>query len=104
MDLGSLAIDDTLIKAVMIIVILAVLLINFKKMVRWIKPAIEGEDGKLDNKEFSLFVFTMLFAFEVVSTGVFGSIYPDSAWYITAIGAGILSAVNAYSMIHGGKS
>ena len=77
-----------------------VLLIYGGRFIKWVKPAIEGNDGKLDNKEFSVFIFMMLYFFMVITTGVFGFTYPDPAWYMTAIGAGLISAVNAF----GGKN
>ena len=60
----------------------------------WIKGGIEDGDGKLENKELQIAFFSILCLFMIVSIPLWGTVYPELAWYGVFGGAGVLYSIN----------
>lgn len=68
-----------------------------KKFLLWIKGGIENGDGKLENKELQIMIFTLLGVFMVISIPIWGTTYPDVAFLSVFGGAGVLYGVKQWS-------
>ena len=65
-----------------------------KPFFSWLKHGIENNDGKLENKELQIAFFTLLSAYMIITISIWGTEYPEVAFYGVFGGAGILYAVN----------
>lgn len=68
-----------------------------KKFLVWIKGGIENGDGKLENKELQIMIFSLLGVFMVVSIALWGTTYPDMAFIGVFGGAGVLYSAKQWS-------
>lgn len=60
----------------------------------WLKGGIENGDDHLENKELQLAFFTALAGYMIISISIWGTEYPEVAFYGVFGGAGVLYAVN----------
>jgi uncharacterized membrane protein len=71
-----------------------------KSFILWIKSGIENGDGKLQNKELQIAIFTGFFGFMILSTTFFGKEYSMEMILGALAGAGIMYGANALSKKH----
>lgn len=68
-----------------------------KQFLLWIKDGIENGDGKLQNKELQIMLFTSMFGFMVLAVTFFGVEYSTEMVLGALAGAGIMYGANALS-------
>lgn len=68
-----------------------------KKFLIWIKGGIENGDGKLENKELQIMIFSLLGVFMIISIALWGTAYPDMAFIGVFGGAGVLYSAKQWS-------
>jgi hypothetical protein len=77
-----------------------------KHFILWIKGGVEDGDGKLENKDLQIAFFSTICAFMIISIALWGTEYPDVAWYGAFGGAGVLYSINrivdGYKSTHNG--
>jgi len=66
----------------------------------WIKEGIENGDGKLQNKELQIAIFTFFFGFMIMGSTFFDKAYPIEMILGALAGAGIMYGVNAIAKKH----
>ena len=66
----------------------------------WIKGGIENGDGKLQNKELQIALFTFFFGFMIMGTTFFDKAYPIEMILGALAGAGIMYGMNAMAKKH----
>jgi len=72
--------------------IIIILIIHYKKLAKWIKPAIEGHNNRLDIKELVTFSLLLITIYMIVQTSINNqNVFPDIVW-ITIVG-GLLTSV-----------
>lgn len=55
-----------------------------RKLLKWLKGALEGTDGKASHQKLLVVYMTLLFTFVVLSVGVMNYHYPESVYHIIA--------------------
>jgi len=61
-----------------------------KDIALWIKGGVENGDGKLQNNELQIFIFTALLIFMIIAQTFFSVTYDMELYLIVASGAGVL--------------
>lgn len=61
----------------------------------YLRPSIEGEDGKFSHRRASVFYFMALITYMVYKTA-HGSVFPEIAWIVVAGGAGLMSGLSVW--------
>lgn len=62
----------------------------------YLKPSIEGADGRFSHRRASVFYFMLLLTYMVWKTA-HGSSFPEIAWIVVAGGAGLMSGLSVWS-------
>lgn len=63
--------------------------------ITWLRPSLEGEDGKASHRKLSVLYFTVLIGYMLVATAS-GAVFPEIAWIVVSGGAGLFSALNVW--------
>ena len=59
-------------------------MITPKKIINWLKVALEGPDGKASHQKLLVVYMTILFTFVVISSGIHKYDYPPEVYHIIA--------------------
>lgn len=62
----------------------------------YLRPSIEGDDGKFSHRRASVFYFMWLLTYMVWKTA-HGSVFPEIAWIVVSGGAGLMSGLSIWS-------
>lgn len=69
-----------------------------KRFWNWIKPTIEGEDGKVSHRRISILYSFGLLTFMLLKTAT-GSIFPEIAWIVIATLTGAFSGLSVWQTL-----
>lgn len=64
-----------------------------KSFFNWIKPSLEGPDGKVSHRKITVFHCMLILTFMVLSIPIWGVTYPEIVWLVFSGGAGIFSSL-----------
>lgn len=70
----------------------------FKNFREWIRPTIEGDDGKASHRRLTVVYFILLLTYMIVKTAN-GSVFPEIAWIVVSGGAGLFSGLSIWQQI-----
>lgn len=67
-----------------------------RKIWDYIRPSIEGDDGKFSHRRASVFYFMLLLTY-MVWKAAHGSEFPEIAWIVVSGGSGLMSGLSIWS-------
>jgi hypothetical protein len=70
----------------------------FKSFFNWIRPSLEGPDGKVSHRKLSVFYSFVLLTYMLITTAG-GAIFPEAAWYIMAALTGGFSGLSVWQTL-----
>ena len=68
-----------------------------KPFIMWVKGGVENGDGKLENKELQIMIFSLTFLFMVLATTLLDVEYPIEMILGALAGAGIMYGMNSFN-------